>query len=266
MPNTRTDNLQPKIDKLIPRPPIVVVMGHVDHGKTSLLDFIRRTNIAAKEAGAITQSIGAYEIEVCPKDKPKSRESEANRGIPRQMPRAFGSEAQARRDDFAIKGRKITFIDTPGHEAFSKMRSRGAGAADLGILVVAADEGVKPQTEEAIKTLRETKTPFVVAINKIDKINADVERIKNELTQAGVLLEGFGGDISWQAVSAQTGQGVNELLDLILLSAEVENFTYSRENPAMGVIIETELDNQRGLTVAIIVKDGILKRGDKIVT
>src|SRR3989344_5264019 len=216
MPNTRTDNLQPKIDKLIPRPPIVVVMGHVDHGKTSLLDFIRRTNIAAKEAGAITQSIGAYEIEVCPKDKPKSRESEANRGIPRQMPRAFGSEAQARRDDFAIKGRKITFIDTPGHEAFTKMRSRGAGTADIAILVVAADDSVKPQTVESIEQIKKAGIPMIVAVNKVDLPAANIDRVKQDLAKHSVQLEGLGGDVPFVPVSAKQGTGVAELLDLIL--------------------------------------------------
>jgi len=217
---------QPRAE--LPRPPIVVVMGHIDHGKTALLDFIRKTNIMAKEAGGITQSIGAYEI--------------------------------------AHNGKKITFIDTPGHEVFSKMRTRGAKVADLGILVVAADEGVKPQTKEAIEILNESKTPFVVAVNKIDKTNADIEKVKQELMQAGVLLEGFGGNISWQAISAKTGQGINELLDLILLAAEMEGLTYSPEAKARGIIIESKMDSSRGLTAITIVKDGILKVGDEITT
>ena len=174
------------------RPPIVVVMGHVDHGKTTLLDHIRKANVAARaapqktgeslsaseprslverEAGGITQAVGAYEI--------------------------------------VHRGRKITFIDTPGHEAFSAMRSRGAQAADLAILVVAADEGVKPQTKEAIKILEETKTPFVVAINKIDKTGGSVEKAKNDLMAANVFLEGYGGSVSYQGISAKTGDGVD---------------------------------------------------------
>ena len=184
-------------NNLKPRPPVVVVMGHVDHGKTTLLDHIRKMtyvassatknglprSVAEREEGGITQAVGAYEIEVQPKGEPKSRESEANRGIPRQKSQ----------DDFTHQVRKITFIDTPGHEAFSAMRSRGASVADLAILVVAADEGVKPQTEEAIKILEETKTPFVVAINKIDRTNGSMEKAKNDLLSANVFLEGFGG-------------------------------------------------------------------------
>ena len=233
---------------LISRPPIVVVMGHIDHGKTALLDFIRKTNVMAKEAGGITQSIGAYEITHTPisinqlKSLPAGRQEQKS------------------------ASHKITFIDTPGHEVFSKMRTRGAKVADLGILVVAADEGVKPQTKEAIEILNESKTPFVVAINKIDKTNADIERAKQELMQAGVLLEGFGGNISWQAISAKTGQGINELLDLILLAAEIEGLTYSPEAKARGIIIESKMDSSRGLTAITIVKDGLLKVGDEVVT
>lgn len=211
----------------IVRSPIVVVLGHVDHGKTTLLDYIRKTNVVAKEAGGITQATGAYEI--------------------------------------IHTNKKITFIDTPGHAAFSKMRQRGAKAADLGILVVAADEGVKPQTKEAIEVLLESKTPFVVAINKIDRNNADIDKTKADLAQAGVLVEGFGGDISWQGISAKTGEGVDELLDLILLAAELEDLKYDPEARANGFIIESKMDNRRGLTVAVIVKNGILKLGDDIV-
>lgn len=213
---------------LSPRPPIVAVMGHVDHGKTSLLDYIRKTNLAVKEAGGITQSIGAYEIIHAEK--------------------------------------KITFIDTPGHEAFSKMRTRGATAADLAILVVAADDGVKPQTKESIEILNATKTPFIVAINKIDKSNADIEKTKTDLTQNGVFLEGFGGNVSWHAVSAKTGEGINELLDLILLAGEMEDLKYNPSVKAKGVVIESKMDSRRGVAVSVIVKDGILKTGDEIFT
>lgn len=220
---------------LSPRPPIVAVMGHVDHGKTSLLDYIRKTNLVVKEAGGITQSIGAYEI------------------------------VHASHEPLA-EGKKITFIDTPGHEAFSKMRTRGATAADLAILVVAADDGVKPQTKESIEILNATKTPFIVAINKIDKSNADIERTKTDLTQNGVFLEGFGGNVSWHAVSAKTGEGINEFLDLILLAAEMENLTYNPMAKAKGVVIESKMDSRRGIAVSVIVKDGTLRTGDEIFT
>lgn len=210
------------------RPPIVAVLGHVDHGKTSLLDFIKKTNITAKEAGGITQSIGAYEIE--------------------------------------HNGKKITFIDTPGHEAFSKMRARGVNAADLAILVIAADDGVKPQTKESIEILNSTKTPFIVAINKIDKQNADIERTKNNLMANDVLLEGYGGNISWHGISAKTGEGINELLDLILLAAEMENFTYNSSADGSGIILETKADSRKGIIATAIIKNGILKKGKIIST
>lgn len=210
------------------RPAIVVVMGHIDHGKTTLLDYIRQTNIAIKEAGGITQSVGAYEI--------------------------------------IHQDKKLTFIDTPGHEAFFQMRHRGARAADLGILVVAADEGFKPQTKEAAATLKESQTPFIVAINKIDKNNADIERVKQELVQAGILLEGYGGNVSYQTISAKTGEGVSDLLDLILLAAEMENLACEPEATAAGIVIETQMDNRRGATAAVIVKNGILRKNDYIAT
>ena len=210
------------------RPPIVAVLGHVDHGKTSLLDFIRKTNLTAKEAGGITQSIGAYEIE--------------------------------------HNGKKITFIDTPGHEAFSKMRTRGANVADLAILVIAADDSIKPQTKESIEILNSTKTPFIVAINKIDKQNADIERVKNDLMANGILLEGYGGNISWHGISAKTGEGINELLDLILLSGEMENFTYDPNADGNGIILEAKIHSRKGIIVTAIIKNGILKEGEIIST
>ena len=218
-------------EKLLPRPPIVVILGHVDHGKTTLLDYIRKTSVAAKEAGGITQSIGAYEITHPP-----------------------------------VSGKKITFVDTPGHEAFNKMRERGANVADLAILVVAAEEGLKPQTKESIDILNRTKTPFVVAINKIDKPAANINKVINDLLEAGVLLEKYGGHIPWQGISAKTGEGVNELLDLILLVGEMESLTYSPDVRANGIIIESKLDPKRGATAAIILKNGTLKIGDQIAT
>ena len=210
------------------RSPVVVVLGHVDHGKTTLLDYLRKTNLASKESGGITQSIGAYEVD--------------------------------------YKGNLLTFIDTPGHEAFSKMRSRGAAVADLAILVVAADEGVKPQTKEAIKILQETETPYVVAITKIDKPTANLERVKQDLLSNDVLLEGLGGNISYEPISAKTGQNIDKLLELILLTAEMEDLTYNPENPARGVVIEVSHSKNRGIETSVIVKDGILRSGDFIAT
>jgi translation initiation factor IF-2 len=213
-------------EQKIKRSPVVVVMGHVNHGKTKLLDYIRKTNIAAKEAGGITQSIGAYEI--------------------------------------THNDKRITFIDTPGHEAFSKMRNRGAKIADIAILVVAVDDSVQPQTKEAIKIIEEAKIPYIVALNKIDKPGIDINKVKNDLLQAGVLLEGYGGNISCQPISAKFGQGVNELLDLILLTSEVEGLNYSPKNQAQGFILESQMDSRRGVVASVILKDGILKAGDEI--
>ncbi|MBU6142130.1 GTP-binding protein [Patescibacteria group bacterium] len=210
------------------RAPVAVIVGHVDHGKTSLLDYIRKTNIVGREAGGITQSVGAYEIE--------------------------------------HDGKKITFIDTPGHEAFSKMRERGAHVADVAILVVAADEGVKPQTKEALKAIIGSKTPFVVALTKIDKSGIDIDKTKNDLMTNGVFLEGYGGDVSYQGVSSKTGEGIGELLDLIVLASEVEDLSYDPEALASGMILETKLDKRRGNTVTVILKNGTLRRGDMIMT
>ncbi|MEK7640705.1 MAG: translation initiation factor IF-2 [Patescibacteria group bacterium] len=213
------------------RPPIVVIMGSVDHGKTTLLDYIRKANVAAKEAGGITQSVGAYEI---------------------AHPSTGSGQAQ-----------KITFIDTPGHEAFSKMKTRGANIADIAILVVATDDSVQPQTKEAIKIIQESKTPMIVAINKIDKV-AETEKVKNDLMQAGVMLEGYGGNITNQAISAKTGEGVNELLDLILLTADMETLEYDPAAPAGGFVLESKLDRRRGIVTTVILKNGTLNHGDEI--
>lgn len=218
----KKENVTTKHDNLVPRPPIVVVMGHIDHGKTTLLDFIRKTKVTEREAGGITQHIGAYEIET--------------------------------------NGKKITFIDTPGHEAFSKMRQRGARIADLAILVVAADDGVKAQTVEAIGAIKEAKIPFIAAINKIDKENANPEKIKKELAEKEVYVENFGGKIPSINISAKTGQGIPELLDLILLVSEMEELKADPNCPASGVVIESHLDPKRGISATLIIQNGALKK------
>ncbi|HEY5220669.1 MAG TPA: translation initiation factor IF-2 [Candidatus Paceibacterota bacterium] len=227
MPKETLKNISIKTG-LQQRPPIVVVMGHVDHGKTTLLDYIRKANIAAREAGGITQATAAYEI--------------------------------------VHADRKITFIDTPGHEAFTAMRSRGAQVADLAILVVAADEGVKPQTKEAIKIIEDAKTPFIVAINKVDKTGGNLDKARNDLMAAGVMLEGYGGQVSYHAVSAKTGEGIDDLLDLILLAADVEELTYDASVPASGFVLEAKRDPKRGIEATVIVKNGTLSRGDAVRT
>ncbi len=227
MANTTAKNA-PITAGLKTRPPIVVVMGHVDHGKTTLLDYIRKANIAGREAGGITQAVGAYEIEHA--------------------------------------GRKITFIDTPGHEAFTSMRSRGAQVADLAILVVAADEGIKTQTKEAIKIIGEAKTPFIVAFNKIDKTGGSIDKARNDLMAAGVLLEGFGGQVSFHGVSAKNGEGVSDLLDLIVLSADLEDLKYDATAPASGFVLEARRDSRRGIEASVILKNGTLHRGDPVKT
>ncbi len=212
-------------------------MGHVDHGKTTLLDYIRKSNTAAREAGGITQAVGAYEI-----------------GIP-----------PAGRDDSGAGAHRITFIDTPGHEAFSKMRSRGATIADIAILVVAADDGVNAQTKEAIKIIVESKLPYIVAINKIDLAGVNIEKVKTSLLQAGVLLEGMGGDTSFQLVSAKTGEGVGELLDLIALTAEVTGLTCDPAAPAEGFVLEAHMGNGGGMAT-VVIKNGTMRAGDEIAT
>jgi len=217
-----------KNNNLIPRPPVVVVLGHVDHGKTALLDAIRETKIAETEAGGITQSIGAYEI--------------------------------------IHQGKKITFIDTPGHQAFKKMRSFGAKVADVAILVVAADEGPKEQTLEAFEHIKEANIPFLVAINKIDRPQADVLKTKNELLKAGIYLEGFGGEIPYVEISATKKINLDQLLDLVLLLGELQELKANPKNPAKGLVIESFLDPKRGNTATLIIKDGTLFQGEFIAT
>ncbi|MBA2350326.1 MAG: translation initiation factor IF-2 [Pseudomonadota bacterium] len=206
------------------RAPVVTVMGHVDHGKTSLLDHIRRTRVASGEAGGITQHIGAYHVET-----------------PRGM---------------------VTFLDTPGHEAFTAMRARGAKVTDIVILVIGADDGVMPQTIEAIHHAKAAKVPIVVALNKIDKPEANPERIRQELVTHEVVPEAWGGDTIFAEVSAKTGQGIDQLLDSVLLQAEVLELTASRQTPAKGIVIEARLDKGRGPIATILVQSGTLKRGD----
>ncbi len=217
-----------KENSIITRPPVVVIMGHVDHGKSTLLDYIRNTNIVDTEAGGITQHIRAYEII---------------------------------HQDENGKDRKISFIDTPGHAAFSKMRKRGANIADIAILIVSAEDGVKPQTIEAWKTIEEAKIPVIVAINKIDKPGANVEKTKMELSEHGVYLENYGGSIPFVEISAKAGTHVPELLSLITIVSDLEDFKGDMTKEATGFIIEANLDQKRGIEAVMIIKNGTLKKG-----
>lgn len=221
------------------RPPIVVVMGHIDHGKTKILDWYRKTKVVESESGGITQHIGAFQVAL-PTPPPPIGES--------------GPRSQA--------SGKITFIDTPGHEAFSKLRGRGAKVADIAILVVAADEGVKPQTKEAIKIIRANNLPLVVALNKIDKSEANPDRVKQQLAEEEILVESYGGKVPSVEVSAKEGQNMDELLEVILLVAELENLTADPAKPAEGIVVEAHRDSRRGTTATLLVRDGTLRRGD----
>jgi translation initiation factor IF-2 len=214
--------------KQVPRSPVVTVMGHVDHGKTSLLDKIRKTKVTEKEAGGITQHIGAYKVD--------------------------------------IEDRTIVFLDTPGHEAFTAMRARGAQVTDIAILVVAADDGVMPQTIEAINHSRAANVPLIVAINKIDKPNANPERVKQELAEQGLLLEEWGGDTIGVSVSAHTGEGIDDLLEMVLLVADMLELKANPDRKAIGTVIEAKLDKGRGPVATVLVQKGTLKIGDSIVT
>lgn len=210
------------------RQPIVAILGHVDHGKTTLLDYIRKTHRVSSEAGGITQSIGAYQAE--------------------------------------YQGQKITFIDTPGHAAFSSMRSRGAQVADLAVLIVAADDGVKPQTLESIKHIKTAGIPFLVALNKIDKPGVILDKAKAELTQAEVFVEGYGGNTPLVPLSGKTGEGVNKLLESILLLAELEDLPYLPADELVAPVIEAQKDERLGISVSVIVRSGTLLVGSIIYT
>ena len=218
---------------MIPRPPIVVVMGHIDHGKSTLLDYIRKANIVATEAGGITQHTAAYE---------------------------------AVHTDSEGKISKITFIDTPGHEAFVELRSRGAQVADVAILVVSAEDGVKPQTLDALKSILDAKIPYIVAINKIDKPNANIERTKQTLAEHEIYIEEWGGKIPAVPISAKTGQGVDDLLEMVLLTTELEELTADSTAPASGVVLEARLHKTKGLSSTLIIKNGTLNKGSYIIS
>ena len=214
-------------EDLVERPPVVTIMGHVDHGKTSLLDAIRETQVAAGEAGGITQHIGAYQV--------------------------------------SHQGRPITFLDTPGHEAFTAMRARGARVTDIAVIVVAADDGVKPQTDEAIDHARAADVPIVVAVNKIDKEGAQPDRVRTEMTQRGLQPAEWGGDIEFVDVSAKTRQGLDGLLDTIQVVTDLEELRANRNAEASGVVIESKLDPGRGPVVTILIQRGTLRVGDALV-
>ena len=212
---------------LKPRPPVVTILGHVDHGKTSLLDAIRKTKVAAGEAGGITQHIGAYQVE--------------------------------------SDGKLITFIDTPGHAAFTAMRARGAQVTDIAILVIAADDGVMPQTIEAINHALAAQVPIIVAINKIDVPAANIDRVKQQLTEHNIVVEDYGGDVVAVPVSAVKGDGLDDLLESINLVAEVSELKANPDRPASAVVIEAELDSGRGPIATVLVQHGTLRQGDALV-
>ncbi|MFH1407582.1 MAG: translation initiation factor IF-2 [Patescibacteria group bacterium] len=209
---------------LIEKPPVITIMGHVDHGKTTLLDYIRKTKIAEKEVGGITQKIGAYQVE--------------------------------------IKDKKITFIDTPGHAAFAKMRAMGEKVADIVVIVIAAGEGVMPQTLEAIDLAKSSKTPYIIAFNKMDLPGADINKVKKQLADNNILVEGWGGDVSCAEISAKTGNGVDALLDLILLVAEIMELKANTAEPFYGVVIESGKDPKKGAVCTVIAKTGKLSVSD----
>ena len=221
------DDHQDTEDELVPRSPVVVVMGHVDHGKTSLLDAVRKTNVVSGEAGGITQHIGAYTVE--------------------------------------INGKPITFLDTPGHAAFTSMRARGAMCTDIAILVVAADDGIMPQTVEAINHAKAANIPIIVAVNKMDKHGANAENIKQELTKYDLIPEEWGGDTIVCPISAKTGMGIDQLLEMVILTAEMQELKANPNRAAKGTVIEARLDKNRGPIATLLVQNGTLHKGDLII-
>ncbi len=218
--------------KLIERPPVVVIMGHIDHGKSTLLDYIRKSHVVDTEAGGITQHVAAYEATHV----------------------------------FENKTRKITFLDTPGHEAFHSIRERGSKVADIAILVVSAEDGVKPQTIETLEVIKKNNTPYIVAITKIDKPGANIDRTKQSLAENEVLVEGWGGDVPSVPLSSKTGEGVNDLLDIILLQADMLELTGNPDIGATGIVIESNMDQKRGIRATLIIKDGQFEIGKFIAT
>lgn len=219
--------------KIIARPPVVVVMGHIDHGKSTLLDYIRKTKVVEGEAGGITQHISAYEVDIETGDNNK---------------------------------RTITFLDTPGHEAFCKVRERGSRVADIAILVVSAEDGVKPQTIEALSCIKNDNLPYIIALNKIDKPGANVDRTKQNLAENEILVEGWGGTIPVVPISAKNGEGVSELLEMIILQADLLELTGNTEELAQGFVIESNLDPKKGISASLIIKNGSLEKGQFIAT
>ncbi|CBK88003.1 small GTP-binding protein domain [Faecalitalea cylindroides T2-87] len=220
-------NIEEDDSKMVPRPPVVTIMGHVDHGKTTLLDTIRKTNVTSGEFGGITQHIGAYQV--------------------------------------SLKGRKVTFLDTPGHEAFTAMRARGAQVTDIVIIVVAADDGVMPQTKEAVDHAKAAGVPIVVAVNKIDKPGANPDRIMSEMAELGIMPEEWGGDTIFMNVSAKQGTGVSDLLETVLLVADMAELKANPDQLASGTVIEAKLDKGRGPVATLLVQRGTLHSGDSIV-
>jgi len=210
------------------RPPVIAIMGHIDHGKSALLDYIRSTKVVESEAGGITQHLSAYEVK--------------------------------------HKGKLITFLDTPGHEAFQKMRARGSNVADIAILIISAEEGPKTQTIEALQSITDAGIPYIVALTKIDKERANVEKVKNSLLEHEIYLEGLGGDVPYVAISSKTGEGIPDLLNMMLLVSEVEELKGDKEKYAEGIIIESHRDPKKGISATLIIKDGTLSSGSFVVS
>jgi translation initiation factor IF-2 len=231
--NTSGQEATAKEATIMTRPPVIVVMGHIDHGKSSLLDYIRKSNIIAGEAGGITQHVSAYEVE--------------HKGEDGSM-------------------HKITFLDTPGHEAFGGLRKRGVKVADIAILVVSAEDGVKPQTIDALKCIKEAGIPYIVAINKIDLSSANIERTKQSLAEHEIFVESYGGEVPAIPVSAKTGEGIPQLLDMMLLVSEMGQLSADHSSLASGIVLESRLDPKKGISATLIIRSGIMKMGNYIVS